>query len=95
VTLRRRVERDYLQLKQVAGLGHFESRGWQGVQHHATLCIAAYGVLISEWEAFPLTSARPGIGTEFAIPEGYRPRAAPPCGLNGMTPSPSIPSVSA
>ena len=30
------------------GLGHFEGRGWRGFHHHATLCIAAYGFLISE-----------------------------------------------
>src|SRR5262249_21934076 len=31
-------------------LGHFEGRGWRGFHHHATLCIAAYGFLISERE---------------------------------------------
>ena len=35
------------------GLGHFEGRGWRGFHHHATLCIAAYGFLISEREAIP------------------------------------------
>ena len=39
-----RNERDYLELKQEVGLGHFEGRGWRGFHHHATLCIAAYGV---------------------------------------------------
>jgi SRSO17 transposase len=51
--LRWRIERDYLELKQEVGLGHFEGRGWRGFHHHATLCIAAYGFLISERETFP------------------------------------------
>jgi SRSO17 transposase len=46
--LRWRIERDYQELKQELGLGHFEGRGWRGFHHHATLCIAAYGVLVSE-----------------------------------------------
>ena len=41
--LRWRIERDYQDLKQEVGLGHFEGRGWRGFHHHATLCIAAYG----------------------------------------------------
>jgi SRSO17 transposase len=78
VKLRWRIERDYLQLKQEVGLGHFEGRGWRGFHHHATLCIAAYGFLISEREAFPPSGPRTqGIGKEFAIPQGYRPRGAP------------------
>src|SRR5260370_18883877 len=40
--LRWRIERDYQDLKQEVGLGHFEGRGWRGFHHHATLCIAAY-----------------------------------------------------
>src|SRR5947208_12315520 len=48
--LRWRIERDYQELKQEVGLGHFEGRGFH---HHATLCIAAYGFLISERETIP------------------------------------------
>src|SRR6266851_5792539 len=48
--LRWRIERDYQELKQEVGLGHFEGRGWRGFHHHATLCIAAYGFLVSERE---------------------------------------------
>jgi SRSO17 transposase len=44
------IERDYEELKQELGLGHFEGRGWRGFHHHATLCIAAYGFLIAERE---------------------------------------------
>lgn len=51
--LRWRIERDYQDLKQEVGLGHFEGRGWRGFHHHATLCIAAYGFLISERETIP------------------------------------------
>src|SRR6266849_956044 len=46
--LRWRIERDYEELKQEVGLDHFEGRGWRGFHHHATMCIAAYGFLISE-----------------------------------------------
>src|SRR6266702_4520505 len=56
--LRWRIERDYQELKQELGLGHFEGRGWRGFHHHATLCIAAYGFLISERETIPPSGAR-------------------------------------
>ena len=51
--LRWRIERDYQELKQEIGLGHFEGRGWRGFHHHATLCIAAYGFLVAERSSFP------------------------------------------
>ena len=79
--MRWRIERDYLELKQEVGLGHFEGRGWRGFHHHATMCIAAYGFLISERGAFPPWGSRSRIvSQEFAVPESYRPRgaAAPP-----------------
>ena len=43
-----RIERDYQDLKQDFGLGHYEGRGWRGFHHHASLCIAAYGFLMAE-----------------------------------------------
>lgn len=46
--MRWRIERDYQELKQELGLGHYEGRGWRGFHHHASLTIAAYGFLISE-----------------------------------------------
>jgi SRSO17 transposase len=46
--LRWRIERDYQELKQELGLGHFEGRSWRGFHHHATLCIAAYSFLVTE-----------------------------------------------
>src|SRR3954451_17606799 len=51
--LRWRIERDYQDLKQELGLDHYEGRGWRGFHHHATLCIAAYGFLVSERSLFP------------------------------------------
>ena len=43
-----RIERDYQELKQELGLGHYEGRNWRGFHHHASLCLAAYGFLILE-----------------------------------------------
>ena len=48
VMSRWRIERDYLELKQELGLGHFEGRNWRGFHHHASLCVAAYGFLMLE-----------------------------------------------
>ena len=76
--MRWRIERDYHELKQEVGLGHFEGRGWRGFHHHATMCIAAYGFLVSERGAFSPCGPRSGhILKELAIPEGYRPRGSP------------------
>jgi SRSO17 transposase len=46
------IERDYEELKQELGLGHYEGRNWRGFHHHGTLCIAAYGFLIAERSRF-------------------------------------------
>jgi SRSO17 transposase len=75
--LRWRIERDYQELKQELGLGHFEGRGWRGFHHHATLCIAAYGFLISERETIPPSAPRAAAGlTKLELPADYRPRGA-------------------
>ena len=76
--LRWRIERDYRELKQEVGLGHYEGRGWRGFHHHATLCIAAYGFLVRERLLFPPSgpSGEPWI-KEPGLPGGYRPRGAP------------------
>jgi SRSO17 transposase len=75
--LRWRIERDYQELKQELGLGHYEGRGWRGFHHHATLCIAAYGFLISERETIPPSGPRSAAPfAHIAIPESYRPRGA-------------------
>ncbi|HEY7552964.1 MAG TPA: IS701 family transposase [Hyphomicrobiaceae bacterium] len=75
--LRWRIERDYQELKQELGLGHFEGRSWRGFHHHATLCIAAYGFLISERETIPPSAPRAAAQlTQLALPADYRPRGA-------------------
>ena len=72
-----RIERDYLELKQEIGLGHFEGRSWRGFHHHATLCIAAYGFLISERAVFsPSAECNAGLFQAPDVPEDYRPRGA-------------------
>jgi len=75
--LRWRIERDYQELKQEVGLGHFEGRGWRGFHHHATLCVAAYGFLISERATIPPSASRSaGMFPGPVVPDGYRPRGS-------------------
>src|SRR3981189_2912492 len=75
--LRWRIERDYQELKQEVGLGHYEGRGWRGFHHHATLCVAAYGFLISERETIPPSGPCTAAQRQtLALPEGHRPRGA-------------------
>lgn len=72
------IERDYEELKQELGLGHYEGRGWRGFHHHATLCIAAYGFLVIERTRFS-PSARSG-RLELRppkIPPHFQPRGSP------------------
>ena len=71
------IERDYQELKQELGLGHYEGRNWRGFHHHASLCIAAYGFLIAERCLFPPQSqfSRRRIETP-ALPAGFQPRGA-------------------
>ena len=72
------IERDYQELKQELGLGHYEGRGWRGFHHHATLCIAAYGFLVAERSRFS-PSARTGrldLRTQ-NIPPDFQPRGSP------------------
>ena len=69
-----RIERDYLELKQELGLGHYEGRNWRGFHHHASLCIAAYGFLMLE----RLRSGKKN-RARFkapAVPKSFRPRGA-------------------
>ena len=75
--LRWRIERDYQELKQEVGLGHYEGRGWRGFHHHATLCIAAYGFLVSERAAIPPSADRsPTRLSTPVLPDRYRPRGS-------------------
>ena len=74
VMSRWRIERDYEELKQELGLGHYEGRNWRGFHHHASLCIAAYGFLMLE-----RLSGRKKNAARFkvpALPEGFQPRGA-------------------
>ncbi|KQU80445.1 MULTISPECIES: IS701 family transposase [unclassified Rhizobacter] len=75
-----RIERDYQDLKQDFGLGHYEGRGWRGFHHHASLSIAAYGFLMTE----RLIADKPVGGKKNfierkvpALPEDYIPRGSP------------------
>ena len=75
-----RIERDYQDLKQDFGLGHYEGRGWRGFHHHAVLSIAAYGFLMAE-----RLVADKSVGGKKnfierqvpAVPKNYIPRGSP------------------
>src|SRR5919205_584811 len=74
-----RIERDYQELKQEIGLGHYEGRGWRGFHHHASLSIAAYGSLVAERCLFPPQARFAARRLKApALPEGFRPRGAGP-----------------
>jgi SRSO17 transposase len=72
------IERDYEELKQELGLGHYEGRGWRGFHHHATLCIAAYGFLVSERNRFSpsVRGGHVGLSAPQSPPQ-FRPRGSP------------------
>jgi len=78
--MRWRIERDYQDLKQDLGLGHYEGRGWRGFHHHASLSIAAYGFLMVQ----RLKAGSDANGKKNfierqvpAVPKGYVPRGSP------------------
>jgi SRSO17 transposase len=76
VKMRWRIERDYRELKQEVGLGHYEGRNWRGFHHHASLCIAAYGFLMLErLSGVKKNTAR--LKTP-ALPKGFLPRGSVP-----------------
>jgi SRSO17 transposase len=73
------IERDYEELKQELGLGHYEGRGWRGFHHHATLCIAAYGFLIAERNRFSPSARVGNLGLSISEPPpDFRPRGSHP-----------------
>jgi SRSO17 transposase len=75
------IERDYQELKQELGLGHFEGRGWRGFHHHATLCIAAYGFLVAERSRFSPSAAAGKLQLRTPkLPAGFQPRGSPSAG---------------
>jgi SRSO17 transposase len=72
------IERDYQELKQELGLGHFEGRNWRGFHHHATLCIAAYGFLVAERTRFSPSARAGNLGFAASQPApDFRPRGSP------------------
>jgi SRSO17 transposase len=72
------IERDYQELKQELGLGHFEGRNWRGFHHHATLCIAAYGFRVGERSRFSPSARAGNIGFATVGPApDFRPRGSP------------------
>jgi SRSO17 transposase len=78
--MRWRIERDYQDLKQELGLGHYEGRGWRGFHHHAALTIAAYGFLLAERLAAGRTvgAKKNFIARQVpALPADYLPRGSP------------------
>lgn len=76
--LRWRIERDYQDLKQEIGLGHYEGRSWRGFHHHASLSIAAYGFLVAERGAIPPSAPPAALRLEKPrLSESRRPRGAP------------------
>jgi SRSO17 transposase len=80
--LRWRIERDYEDLKQEIGLGHYEGRKWRGFHHHATMCIAAYAFLVTERGLFP----PPGVGSQSGFKNPGVPgsrRSGRPAGTSG------------
>jgi SRSO17 transposase len=84
-----RIERDYQELKQELGLGHYEGRNWRGFHHHASLCIAAYGFLILERLAGIKKNAA-GFKAP-ALSKGFKPRgsgahAAAPARIHRLVP---------
>ena len=74
--LRWRIERDYEELKQETGLGHYEGRKWRGFHHHASLCIAAYGFLALERARFSPTADPTGGFAAPGLPDDFRPRGS-------------------
>ena len=72
-----RTVRDLRELRQEAGFGHYEGRGWRGFHHHASLSIAAYGFLLAERCLFaPAQRFHPGRITPAPRRETFQPRGA-------------------
>jgi SRSO17 transposase len=75
-----RIERDYQDLKQDFGLGHYEGRGWRGFHHHAALSIAAYGFLMAErLKADKSVGGKKNFAARQvpSLPKDYIPRGSP------------------
>ena len=77
--MRWRIERDYQDLKQEVGLGHYEGRGWRGFHHHASLSIAAYGFLMEQQLRHPDGAGKKDSSkrAQPTRPTHYKPRGSP------------------
>ena len=75
--MRWRSERDYRDLKQEFGLGHFEGRGWRGFHHHAALCIATYGFFVAQRFIQGDGKKNAASRKTFRLPDNYVPRGSP------------------
>ena len=78
--MRWRIERDYQDLKQDLGLAHYEGRGWRGFHHHASLSIAAYGLLLALRLQHPDEVGGKKNSAQRqtpALPTHYKPRGSP------------------
>jgi SRSO17 transposase len=87
--MRWRIERDYQDLKQDLGLGHYEGRGWRGFHHHASLSIAAYGFLLAQRLRHPNEAGGKKNSAQLkepTLPTHYLPRGSPP----GAAPRPIV-----
>ena len=99
--MRWRIERDYQDLKQDLGLGHYEGRGWRGFHHHASLSIAAYGFLMAQRlkASCDTRSKKNFVERQMpAVPEDYVPRGrstrAASCGRLDHDATPALESCS-
>ena len=90
--MRWRIERDYQDLKQDMGLGHYEGRGWRGFHHHASMSIAAYGFLMAQQLKAGGTSGGkkhfierkvPRVSKDY-VPRGSPTRSAPRTGFDHL-----------
>ncbi len=90
--MRWRIERDYQDLKQDMGLGHYEGRGWRGFHHHASMSIAAYGFLMAQQLKAGGTSGGkknfierkvPAVSGDY-VPRGSPARSAPCTGFDHL-----------
>ncbi|GCB05273.1 hypothetical protein PSUB009319_29040 [Ralstonia sp. SET104] len=74
-----RIERDHQDLQQDCGLDHYEGRGWRGFHHHASLSIAAYGLLMAErlLAEHAGDSKKNFIAQVPGVPRDYIPRDSP------------------
>ena len=88
------IERDYEELKQELGLGHYEGRGCRGFRHHATFMYCSLWVPDRGAEPFfPLCPRRPYWIISPGDPAGLPPARFAASDPNAIILTPSPPSV--